>query len=157
MKRPLETAPRAGGWVGLMGLLLIATGIGSVAAQEQLLSAEEAFQPAAEAVGPERVRITWEVAEGYYLFRDMLELKVVEPSGARVTTTETPAGGSMYDPRSRKQRQVYRGEARLTAELAGIKDADEVTVTVRYQGSADALKAGICLPVQSTEFDIALP
>ena len=157
MNASIETARRPARRAGLLGLLLMAAGIAPAAAQNRLLSPEEAFQPAAEAVGPDRVRITWQVAEGYYLFRDMLELKVVEPSGARVTARETPAGQSMYDRSSRKRRRIYRGEARLTADLAGLDGADEVTVTVRYQGSADALDAGICLPVQNVELDVALP
>jgi thiol:disulfide interchange protein DsbD len=157
MNSPIDAVHRLGRLVGLLGMLVVGFGVGSVAAQNQLLSPGEAFRPAAEAVGPDRVRISWEVAEGYYLFRDRFELQVVEPAGARVTAMETPAGMAKYDPSLRKRRRIYRGEAWLKADLAGIDGADEVTVTVRYQGSADALDAGICLPVQNTKFDVALP
>ena len=141
----------------LLALLLMAAGIAPAAAQDQLLSPAEAFQPAAEAMGPDRVRITWAVADGYYLFRDMLALKVVEPAGARVADTKTPGGMAIHDPSMGKRRRILRGEPWLIADLAGLDGAEAVTVTVRYQGSADALDGGICFPVQNTEFEVALP
>ena len=146
------------GWLaGVFGLLLVAAGIGPAAAQSELLSPEEAFRPTAEAEGPDRVRITWEVANGYYLFRDMLELEVVAPDGARVAAIEKSPGMPKYDPSMGKRRRISRGPAWLVADLAELAGADEVTVAVRYQGSADALKSGLCFPVQSTDFTIALP
>ena len=156
MKPPTGMANRLGSLARLFGIVLVAAGGGSAAAQTELLPPEETFRPTAEALGPDRVRITWEVAKGYYLFRDTLELKVVEPAGVGVAAIEKPPGMPKYDPSLRKRRRIYRGDAWLVAELEGNEGADAVTVSVRYQGSAAALDAGICFPVQSTEFDVSL-
>lgn len=135
-------------------LVLAATGAGPAAAQSDLMQPEEAFQPEAEAVGPDRVRITWDVAEDYYLYRDKLDLEVVKPAGASVAGIEKPPGKEKYDQTFDERLQVFRGEAQLTAQLEGLDGADKVTVKAHYQGCADA---GVCYPPQTADFDLTLP
>ena len=81
------------GWLAsVLSLVMLAAAAGSAAAQSNLLQPEEAFQPSAKAVGPDRVRITWKVAEDYYLYREKLDLTVVTPEGAGVNDISKPAG-----------------------------------------------------------------
>jgi len=135
-------------------LVLAAAGAGPAAAQSDLMQPEEAFQPEAEAVGPDRVRITWDVADAYYLYRDKLDLEVVAPGGASVAGIEKPPGKEKYDKTFDERLQVFRGEAQLTARLEGLGGADQVTVKAHYQGCADA---GVCYPPQTADFDLTLP
>lgn len=139
---------------GTLGiLLLLAAGIAPVAAQPDLLPPEEAFQPSAEAVGPDRVRISWKVAEDYYLYRDKLDLEVAAPEGASVAGKEIPAGKKKYDEVFDKELRIFRRSAELTAGLAGLGGARQVTVVASYQGCADA---GVCYPPQTKEFTLNL-
>ncbi|MEF8792333.1 protein-disulfide reductase DsbD [Thiohalorhabdus sp.] len=154
MKNPNWVANGKGLLAGLLGLVLIAAGAGPAAAQSDLLDPEKAFKPTAEAVGPDRVRITWDVAEDYYLYRDKLDLEVVEPGGVSVAGIEKPPGKEKYDKTFDERLQVFRGEAHLTADLEGLNGAREVTVTAHYQGCADA---GVCYPPQTADFDLVLP
>jgi len=144
---------RSKGWfASLVAILLLAAG--GAAAQPDLLQPEEAFQPSAEAVGPGKVRVTWKVAEDYYLYREKLGLKVVSPEGASVSGLTKPAGKTKYDPTFDKEMAIFRGEASLTATLSGLGEADKVTVEAAYQGCADA---GVCYPPQTSRFDLSLP
>ncbi|MFB6261132.1 MAG: protein-disulfide reductase DsbD, partial [Thiohalorhabdaceae bacterium] len=158
MKIPTWVANGRGWLAGLLGLALslalIAAGAGPAAAQSDLMQPEEAFQPDAEAVGPDRVRITWDVADAYYLYRDKLDLEVVAPGGASVAGIEKPPGKEKYDKTFDERLQVFRGEAQLTARLEGLDGADQVTVKAHYQGCADA---GVCYPPQTADFDLSLP
>ena len=43
----------------------------AASAEEELLPPEEAFRFELEAAGPETLRATWTIAEGYYLYRDL--------------------------------------------------------------------------------------
>ncbi|SFC92835.1 thiol:disulfide interchange protein DsbD [Thiohalospira halophila DSM 15071] len=139
----------------LLFLLVLLTGtLASMPVQAQNIpQPEQAFQPSAEAVGPDTVRVTWDIGDDTYLYRDRLDLSVVEPEGAEVVATEVPAGKEKYDETFDQVMEVFRGEATLTAEFSGLDGADEVVVEARYQGCADA---GVCYPPQTHEFPVSL-
>ena len=138
------------GFLALVALLLTALPVSS----QDLLQPEEAFQPSVEAKGPETVRATWEVAEDCYLYREKLDLKVIAPEGASVADITKPEGKTKYDPTFDKDMQIFRGEASLTAQLAGVSAGETVEVELGYQGCADA---GVCYPPQSKTFEVTMP
>ena len=138
----------------LLFVVLLAGALGGTAqAQSNLPQPEEAFQVSAQAVGPETIRLTWAINEDTYLYRDKLDLSVVRPEGAEVAATEVPPGKEKYDETFDEMMAVFRGEATLTADLAGLEGAEEVVVQARYQGCADA---GVCYPPQTKELTVAL-
>ena len=47
--------------------------------QPKFLTPDQAFQVAATAVGPDRVRIDWQIADGYYLYRSRIKVKTASP------------------------------------------------------------------------------
>ncbi|HKJ87710.1 MAG TPA: protein-disulfide reductase DsbD domain-containing protein, partial [Gammaproteobacteria bacterium] len=146
---------RCGSWLlGVLGFALLAIGAGSPAAQAKLLQPEQAFQPSAQAVGPGKVRVTWKIADGCYLYRDKLHLTVVKPAGARVAHKELPQAEKEYDEVFKKTLHIYRHKTSLTADLEGLGGAREITVKARYQGCADA---GVCYPPQTKRFTLSLP
>ncbi|MFP4615924.1 MAG: protein-disulfide reductase DsbD N-terminal domain-containing protein, partial [Thiohalorhabdus sp.] len=152
MRRSMTSHPLLGSF--LLPLALLAGILGSGMAQAQdIPQPEEAFEVSAEAVGPETVRLTWDVGDDTYLYRDKLDLSVVEPEGGEVAATEVPRGKEKYDETFGEEMEVFYDEATLTAELSGVEDADEVVVEARYQGCAEA---GVCYPPQTEELTVSL-
>ncbi len=98
--------------------------------------------------------MTWEIADGYYLYRDKLDLKVLSPEGARAAEKEIPPGKVKYDEVFEKELRIFRKEASLTASLAGLDGKREVRLEAHFQGCADA---GVCYPPQTEQFTVALP
>jgi len=145
----------SGAAVALMryALILLLTMAVLPATAQELLQPEEAFKPSAEAVGPDRVKVRWTVEDGYYLYRDKLDLTVVGPEGAEVSGIDIPEGKVKYDPTFDKEMQIFRGQAALTATLNGVSAGDSVKVEASYQGCADA---GVCYPPQTAQFDLTL-
>ncbi|MFX0546372.1 protein-disulfide reductase DsbD [Roseovarius sp. S1116L3] len=125
-------------------IVLWATAIVAMPGMAQTLSSSagaplpvaEAFQlSVSEQADGSRI-LSWEVAEGYYLYRDKLSAET--PDGAPVSL-ETEPGTEMDDP-TFGPTQIYTGGAEaLMAPVEG-------PVTVTWQGCQDG---GICYPPSS--------
>ena len=59
-------------WLALLTLLL---GSPLLIADEEFLKPEQAFPARAEVIGEDRIRISWQVADGYYLYRDKIRVR----------------------------------------------------------------------------------
>jgi len=109
------------------------------------LTAEAAFQlqpPEREKTG---LRLQWDIAPGYYLYRERLHFEVLAPAGARLPPANLPVAETHDDAELGKVR-IYRGQ--LVAHLA---TAGVTRLRVRWQGCADR---GICYPPQQQDFDV---
>ena len=109
---------------------------------DEFLPVDQAFRFTALADGSDRVRLDWEIADGYYLYR--ARIKVTTPSSSvRLGATQFPQGQVKKDDYFGKQ-EVYHRE--LSASVPVIRStggAIELPLQVTYQGCADA---GLCYP-----------
>ncbi|WP_043774369.1 protein-disulfide reductase DsbD [Roseivivax isoporae] len=123
--------PRA----ALAALLMLSAGAAAAQPAPDPLPAEKAFALTVrdDASG---LSLTWEIAEGYYLYRD--HLRAEGPDGAPVAV-ETPPGTRKDDP-TFGETEIYRD--RLQARIAPA--AGPVTLT--WQG---CLEDSICYPPQT--------
>ncbi|WP_303902486.1 protein-disulfide reductase DsbD, partial [Thiohalomonas denitrificans] len=111
-------------------------------AEEELLAPEEAFRFTLEATGPDSLRATWEVADGYYLYRDKLDFKS-ETEGVSLGEPILPPGKVKNDEFFGRV-ETYRGQ--VSAEIPIERTAgapDSVTIDAGSQGCADL---GVCYP-----------
>lgn len=117
------------------------------------LSPDQAFRVAAVAEAPDRVRLSWAIAPGYYLYKARLKFATTTP-GVTLGPPELPAGDTKNDEYFGKQ-IVYHNAliAHLTIARAATASG-EVTIAATYQGCAEA---GLCYPPITREFRIALP
>ncbi|MCB1776739.1 MAG: protein-disulfide reductase DsbD [Candidatus Competibacteraceae bacterium] len=149
-------------WFGLAWLLALLAGpaaggifdrFGS-AAEERILEADQAFQLTIHAPDPHTVRVDWSIAPGYYLYRDKLQLELINAQGMMLASTEIPPGELKDDPYFGAQ-QIFHNEAQLIARLQrSANSADEVEVQVSYQGCAEI---GVCYPPLKKTVAVALP
>lgn len=126
---------------------------------QALLPAEEAFRLAAEVIGPDRLRLTWTIAEGTYLYRDKLALGLEGSAGISIGHFELPPAelvknavrpdGSLGDVALYRERidldlPIHRGDTAATT----------ITLVAKFQGCADI---GVCYPPRKERIELALP
>ncbi len=122
-------------------------------AEADFLHPDEAFVASAEAVGRDRVRVDWRIAEGYYLYQSKFRLQI-DGEEARLGELVLPEALSQTDPIFGEV-WVYRHQVSMEAPLEVLPDdLNELVLKVRSQGCADR---GICYPPQTQTIKIVLP
>ena len=101
-----------------------------------------------------RLVVEWDIADGYYLYREKILAQVIEPAGAALLAIETLPGTQRTDEYFGDV-EVYYGaaRARLIVDRATMA-ADDVAIELSYQGCADA---GLCYPPQKHRLNFSLP
>jgi thiol:disulfide interchange protein DsbD len=109
---------------------------------DEFLPPDRAFRFDALPDGTDRVRLNWEIADGYYLYR--ARIKVMTPSTrAQLGAPQMPQGQFKTDEYFGRQ-EVYHHELIATVPvLRATGGAFELPLQVTYQGCADA---GLCYP-----------
>jgi thiol:disulfide interchange protein DsbD len=125
--------------LAVLGLLLIAAG--PARAGDDFLTPEAAFRFSARALDERRVEVAFDVAPGYYLYREQFRF---EAAGAVLGAADIPPGQVKFDKTFEKDVETYRGRLLITVpvEQAGAR----FRLTVTSQGCADK---GLCYPPQT--------
>ncbi|MBA3486876.1 MAG: protein-disulfide reductase DsbD [Lysobacter sp.] len=146
---------RRAGWITSLGrasvLLAALVAAPALAAidEKDLLPVDDAFVLSAQQEAPGRIAVKWQVAEGYYLYRHRISVKSDANFAARAL--QLPKGKAYEDEFFGKV-ETYRGT--LAATLPGQAQGPSSTLTINYQGCADA---GVCYPPQTRRLAVALP
>lgn len=146
---------RRSGWLTSLGqaAVLLAASIAAPALaaidEKDLLPVDEAFVLSAQQEAPGQIAVNWKVAEGYYLYRHRISVESDENFTAQAL--QLPRGKAYEDEFFGKV-ETYRGT--LSATLAGQAQGPSTTLTIKYQGCADA---GVCYPPQTRRLTVALP
>ena len=120
----------------------------------KFLPVERAFQVDARALDADTVSVRWIAADGYYLYRHRFGFEVTAPDGVEAGEAQLPPGKKHTDEFFGDV-EVYYGEfeARLPIFRAD-RDKMDVTLTLSYQGCADA---GLCYPPDTRTLTVRLP
>ena len=121
-------------------------------ADEELLLPDQAFKISALAIAPDQLEISWDIAEGYYLYRNKMQFKS-KTEQIQTVTPVFPAGETKHDDYFGNV-IIYRNNLRIPVYLATANAAPSIKLLVQYQGCADK---GICYPPQKKTVDITLP
>ncbi len=106
------------------------------------LPAARVFRVSAELASPDLLRITWDIAPGYYLYRGSLKAESASP-GVRLGALSLPAGKPKEDEYWGKT-EVYYEEAVAEASVTG--QADPLVVKISHQGCKED---SLCYPPQT--------
>ena len=128
-------------WVGLLGLLGLA-GVPATLAAETFLEPDQAFRLTARVADDRTLVLRFEVAPGYYLYRERFEVKSLAPD-VMVAPPVYPAGVVKFDETFQKEVEVYHHT--LEVPLVVQSAPAQFTLTVTHQGCADK---GLCYPPQ---------
>ena len=119
---------------------------------EELLPPDQAFKISAKAVTSDQIEIDWNIAEGYYLYRNKMQFKS-KTEQIQTMTPVFPAGETKHDEYFGDV-VIYRNNLQIPVSLAATNKVSSIQLLVQYQGCADK---GICYPPQKKIFDITLP
>lgn len=109
------------------------------AAEPDLLEPDKAFRFSARALGADAVEIRYQVAQGYYLYRDKFKF-VIEPASVTAGEPLLPPGRRQKDEFFGEV-EVYRGEVQIRLPLSNAAAGETVTLIATSQGCADV---GVC-------------
>jgi thioredoxin:protein disulfide reductase len=129
-------APAKSGGFSLRSLL------GSGAKSDaDFLPADQAFVLSTESPSRDRVRLRWDIADDYYLYRDKVTVKTTA-TGVQLGSVSIPGGEKQHDEYFGEQ-VVFHDQMLADVPVAVAADVTEVPFEVTYQGCADA---GLCYP-----------
>ena len=133
--------------VGALGTAIAADLPGSA---EKLLPPEQAFRFSARAIDPSTLEARFDVADGYYLYRDKLRF-TIEPVGAGEVVL--PHGKRKHDEFFGDV-ETYRGSVVVRLPLREASQGRTLTVHADSQGCADA---GVCYPPNPQQLKLVVP
>ncbi|MGZ4997382.1 MAG: protein-disulfide reductase DsbD [Methylobacter sp.] len=119
---------------------------------DEILPPNQAFKVSAKALAADQIEISWDIADGYYLYRNKLRFES-KTTQIRLGEPAFPAGQTHHDENFGDV-VIYRNTLNVPVAVTAENGADALQLLVQYQGCADR---GICYPPQKTTFDLKLP
>ena len=125
----------------------------SLAQAQEFLDPAVAFKPSARALDAQTIEVAFEIANGYYLYRDKFKF-AVDGDTVALGTPVFPKGKEKIDENFGKVEVYYK---RVAIRLPVDRNASgvlPVKLNVTSQGCADA---GVCYPPQTQTVNVELP
>jgi thiol:disulfide interchange protein DsbD len=123
----------------------------AIAAGPKLLEPERAFAFSVQALDDRTVEARFEIANGYYLYREKLRFSV-EP--ANLAGPPSLPAGKIKDDQFFGKVETYRGLVAVKLALDQPAPGSKLVVRAESQGCADA---GVCYPPQVQNVTVTLP
>jgi thiol:disulfide interchange protein DsbD len=115
------------------------------------LAPDAAFQLSAEGIDTKTVALHFNIADGYYLYKQRVHVSATDER-TTISSVQLPVGLGHDDEYFGKQ-EIYRQQAQINVAYAlADMTASTVTLTVSYQGCADA---GLCYPPIKRTLNVA--
>ena len=111
-------------------------------AAEEFLEPEEAFKFSARMLDAKTAEVTYQIADGYYMYRERLAVKA---DGAVLGKVVIPRGKIKFDENFQKDVETYRKKLVVTVP---IEASGNFTLKVTSQGCADK---GLCYPPMESQ------
>ena len=148
MKSAIRTRNALPIWLQLLAALLLLAAVQAGRAAQDFLEPEQAFKVSARALDERHVEVTFEVAPGYYLYREQFKF---EATGATLGTPALPSGKVKFDETFQKNVETYRDVLRVAVPVA--QAGADFRLIATSQGCADA---GLCYPPMQSGFEVGL-
>jgi thiol:disulfide interchange protein DsbD len=136
----------------LVSLAIVLVGLAgwraAAAAEDDFLEPEKAFQFSARPLDAKTLEVTFDIAPGYYLYRDQFRFAA---TGATLGKAVIPAGKVKFDETFQKNVETYRDTVKIAVpvESAGA----QFRFVTTSQGCADA---GLCYPPMQSAAEVSL-
>ncbi|WP_374343083.1 protein-disulfide reductase DsbD [Azonexus sp.] len=125
----------------------------ALAHAEEFLDPAVAFKPAVRAIDGRTLEISYEIAKGYYLYRDKFRF-VADGDAASLGEPVFPKGKEKDDDNFGKVEVYYKSVAVRVPVERNASGTLALTLKVTSQGCADA---GVCYPPQTPALAVELP
>ncbi|NOR68793.1 MAG: protein-disulfide reductase DsbD [Methylomarinum sp.] len=122
--------------------------------EDELLPAEQAFQFFASVKDANTLHVNWLIADGYYLYREKIQLNLANKTAIQLGQITIPQG-SPYHDEAFGQVQTFHNELSFDIPLIrSEKSAQNITLLAKYQGCADR---GVCYPPMESKIELNIP
>lgn len=123
----------------LLSLLLLVSGLAH-SAEPELLEPQQAFRFAARLKDARSIEVTYQIAPGYYMYRDKFQFSLA-PQEAKLGMPQLPPGKKKHDEFFGEV-ETYRGDLSIVVPFDLVQaDVPAITLTAVSQGCADV---GVC-------------
>ena len=133
-------------------LAVLAAFVGPVLAAD-FLHPEQAFRPSARPLDGETLEIRFDIAPGYYLYRDKFRF-ALEPDFLQIGTPQIPKGKEKNDETFGKVEVFYKQVSIRVPVQRNMSGILPLTLKITSQGCAED---GICYPPQQQKLTVSLP
>ena len=121
--------------------------------EPEFLSPEEAFKLELQARPDGALEARFSIAPGYYLYRDKIKFRVIQPKGVTLAGMDLPVADEKIDPSFGKM-HIYHHTFTAVVKLAGAPQGGRIKLAAEYQGCSEK---GICYPPLERELSLTLP
>jgi thiol:disulfide interchange protein DsbD len=121
------------------------------AATEEPLPPDQVFKVSATALSAEQIEVTWQILDGYYLYKDKTRIKSAAQE-IQLGDPVFPKGEIKHDEYFGDM-EVYHHDLKVQLPVKA-NGVTSVSLLLTYQGCAEK---GICYPPQKTTVEVALP
>lgn len=135
-------------WLTITFLLAYSL-LATAAPSQQPLPADQAFSLSAKLFGNDTVVMQWKMAPGHYLYRERLQVHVLQPANAKIGQILYPPGQPKHDAIFGDY-QIYTDTLSLPIPIIH-PDPTHTVLTVTYQGCAED---GYCYPPITQQLSI---
>jgi len=126
---------------------------GGLAGAAEFLPPSEAFRPSAQAIDGRTIEVRFDIAKGYYLYRDKFRF-AIDAEAAKAGSAVLPKGEAKEDENFGKVEVYYQEvQIRLPVERSS-SGGQSVMLQITSQGCAET---GICYPPQKHLIGVDLP
>ena len=137
----------------MRNILFLFSFLFSLAQAQEFLDPAVAFKPTARALDAQTIEVAFEIAKGYYLYRDKFKF-AVDGESVALGSPVFPKGKEKIDENFGKVEVYYKNVAiRLPVER-NASGTLPLKLNVTSQGCADA---GVCYPPQTQTVSVELP
>jgi len=138
-------------------LLTLALGVlaigANASAEDEFLLPDQAFVVSGEADGPDAVRVRWQIADGYYMYRSKFRF-TSKTQGIEAGKPDLPRGETKHDEFFGDV-DIFRGDLQVRVPLERAAGSERVlSLETTSQGCADA---GLCYPPHRQSLTLELP
>ncbi len=143
-------------WLFSVFILFFFAAISPLQAEEDFLDPEKAFVFSAQMQTDNQLKINFDIAPKYYMYRERFEYHIKDDDSATqanqlLGVPVYPSSGKVkYDPTFDKEMEVYYNQVEIQLPLN--KGSDSFTLELIGQGCADA---GLCYPPMTYEIGLS--
>lgn len=150
--RAEPTASSGGG--AISALKKFGSSLGLNRNDDPFLEVDQAFAYSPEAEDGNSITARWNIAKGYYLYREKFSFEIRDNAGVALGTVTMPKG-EMKNDENFGDMEVYHKDTKIKLSLLRTNlDPTEISLVAKYQGCAEA---GFCYPPQERILPISLP
>lgn len=119
----------------------------------KLLPADEAYKISADSLAPDLIQVTWDIADGYYLYKSKFKFKTDTP-GISFGEPVFPKGEFKHDEFFGEM-EIFHKQVVVSLPIIfeGVNKPANINVIAKSQGCADV---GVCYPPHTQTLSVAM-